>query len=88
MAVVSDRDHEVARQLPDLFVKSPIAGTETRVIELVSQYWMSYDAGARVELVEALLPLLKPLLEPGAVVSDQERDACEYVVAIWVARQP
>jgi hypothetical protein len=88
VAVVSDRDHEVARQLPDLFVKSPIAGTETRVIELVSQYWMSYDAGARVELVEALLPLLKPLLEPGAVVSDQERDACEYVVAIWVARQP
>jgi len=88
VAVVSDRDHEVARQLPDLFVKSSITGTEARVIELVSQYWMSYNAGARAELVEALLPLLTPLLEPGAVVSDQERDACEYVVVIWVARQP
>ncbi|UCG88597.1 MAG: hypothetical protein JSW71_08675 [Gemmatimonadota bacterium] len=85
---MSDRDREAARQLPDRFLKSPIAGAEARVIELVSQYWMSYDAAARAELVEALLPLLKPLLKADAVVGDQKRDACEYVVAIWVARQP
>lgn len=88
MAIVSDRDREAARRLPDGFVKFRFAEARVRISELVSQYWMSYEAGAREQLVEELMPLLEPLVKAGAVVSDQERDACEYVVAIWVARQP
>ncbi|UCG89137.1 MAG: hypothetical protein JSW71_11605 [Gemmatimonadota bacterium] len=87
MSIVSGRDRDAARQLPDRFVKFPIGEAKTRITELVSQYWMSYDAWARAQLVEALLPLLKPLLESGAVVSDQERDLCEGIVASWVAGQ-
>ncbi|UCG88591.1 MAG: hypothetical protein JSW71_08645 [Gemmatimonadota bacterium] len=52
-------------------MKFPIGEAKTRITELVSRYRMSYDARARAQLVEALPPLLEPLLESGAAVSDE-----------------
>jgi hypothetical protein len=38
-------------------------------------------------LVQVLLPFLKPLLQPGAEVTDEQRGICEALVTGWVARQ-
>ena len=83
-----NRDRKAARQLPDGFVNSPRAlGAKTRIEELVSKDWKSYDADAREQLVEKLMPVLEPLFDPGAVVGNRERDLCEGIIARWVAAQ-
>ena len=87
MSIVSDRDHEKARQLPDRFVKFPVGEASERIMELVSQHWKSYKAYARMDLAEALVLILEPLLEPGAVVSDRERELCDDAITKWVAAQ-
>ena len=85
MAVVSDRDRQLARRLPDEFLMWPARPRE-RVAELVSAHWMSYDAQPRRELAQALPPVLEELAEPGREATDP-RDLCETIVAVWVARQ-
>ncbi len=87
MAQVSDRDRNLARELPEKFLSESGSAID-RVTELVSQSWMSYDADVRDELVEVLVPVLEPLLESGAVASYRERDLCEGIVASWLTRQP
>ena len=52
MSIVSDRDHEKARQLPDRFVKFPVGEASERIMELVSQHWKSYKAYARMDLLD------------------------------------
>jgi hypothetical protein len=86
MATITERDREIARLLPDLFLDLP--GTaRLRVRGLVHKYWGFYDARAVANLVQVLLPFLKPLLQPGAEVTDEQRGICEALVTGWVARQ-
>ena len=73
MAHVSDRDLELARRLPDDFTEGGSGSAVHRLIELVGENWVRYEIKARTELVEALLPILERLLEPGAKVTDLER---------------
>ncbi len=86
MGKVSDTDHEIARRLPDEFLRgSGISGN--RVVRLVNAHWGSYDNPARAELAQALLPILEELLYAGAYVTDEHRDLCEGVVTVWLERQ-
>jgi hypothetical protein len=83
VAVVTDRDRDLARRLPDEFVKC--LGTEAdRVIALVEDYWPSHGTISMAHLAEALVPILKKLLEPSAEVTDRDRGICEAVVATWL----
>jgi hypothetical protein len=86
VAVATDSDRDLARRLPDEFVKC--RGSEADcVIELVEQYWSSYGTISRAHLVEALMPILGKLCEPGAQVTDRDRGVCEAIVATWLGRQ-
>jgi hypothetical protein len=86
MAKVTERDREVARLLPEMFLD--MSGTAgLRVRGLVNNYWGSYAVKACEQLRQVLLPLLKPLFKTGAEVTDEQRDICEALVADWIARQ-
>ncbi len=86
MAVVTDRDRDLARRLPDEFVEC--LGTEAdRVIALVKDYWPSHGTISMAHLAEALVPILGKLLKAGAQVTDRDRGVCEAVVATWLSRQ-
>lgn len=54
------------------------------VIELVEQYWPSHGTISMAHLAEALVPILKKLLEPSAEVTDRDRGICEAIVATWL----
>lgn len=85
MAEVRERDREVGRRLPDEFLR--LAGTPAgRINKLVRRYWPQAAAPARAELIQALLLVLRPLLEPGAAVTDQKRQTCEDIVVSWLSR--
>ena len=86
MAKVSDRDREIARGLPDEFLRGSGVSVN-RVVELVSAHWGSYDNPARAKLAQALLPILEELFYAGAYVTDEHRDLCEGVVTVWLERQ-
>lgn len=86
VAEVTERDREVARRLPDEFLK--LSGTPAgRINKLVRRYWPQAAAPAWAELTQALLLVLRPLLAPGAGVTDQKRLTCEDIVASWLGRQ-
>ena len=86
MTDVTQQDRDIARRLADEFLK--LSGTPiNRLTELVSRYWRRFDAPARVQLAQVLLLVLRPLLEPGAVVSDQKRQTCEDIVVSWLSKQ-
>jgi len=87
MAKVSDHDLELARQLPDNFVVTGGGSAAYRHIELVGENWVRYQIKPRAELVEALLPIVEPLLEPGVEITSRDRGVCEMIVAVWMARQ-
>ncbi|UCG87689.1 MAG: hypothetical protein JSW71_03835 [Gemmatimonadota bacterium] len=84
---MSDHDLQLARRLPDDFVAGSGGSAAHRLIEIVGENWVRYQIKARTELVEALLPILEPLLKPGARVSDRDRGVCEAIVAKWIGRQ-
>jgi hypothetical protein len=84
MADITDRDLDLARQLPDEFVAAGHASAAQRLIEIVLENWGRFGIRQRAELVDALLPLLTPLLEPGVRVTDSVRDACRATVAKWI----
>ena len=86
MVEVTEQDREIARRLPDEFLK--LSGTPAgRLTKLVRRYWPHFGAPARAEVTQALLVVLRPLLEPGAEVTDQKRLTCGDIVASWLARQ-
>lgn len=86
MGEVSDSDRELARGLPDEFLRGSGVSVN-RVVELVSAHWGSHDNPVRAELTQALLPILEELLYTGAYVTDGHRDLCEGVVTVWLERQ-
>ncbi len=86
MGKVSDSDRELARGLPDEFLRGSGVSVN-RVVELVSAHWGSHDKPARAELAQALLPILEELFYAGAYVTDGQRDLCEGVVTVWLERQ-
>jgi len=83
----TDRELELAHRLPDDFVEGGGGSAVQSLIELVGENWDRFAIGTRAELVEALLPILDPLLESGAEVTDRERGVCEAIVAKWMQRQ-
>ncbi|UCG86369.1 MAG: hypothetical protein JSW71_21105 [Gemmatimonadota bacterium] len=86
MGMVSDRDLEAARSLPDEFLK--LTGPPPdRVIELVNSYWDAYGHQRRAELVQALLPVLVDMMNQGQCRMDVYRGLCEGIVAMWLKRQ-
>ena len=87
MARIHDRDLELARQLPDDFVVAGHGSAAYRLIEIVRENWAKHEIKARLELVDALLPVLEPLLEVGARVTEEKRLLCKVIVAKWMERQ-
>ena len=80
MARIHDRDLDLARQLPDYFVAGS-GSAALRLIEIVRENWARYEIKARAELVDTLLPILEPLLEAGARVTEEKRLLCKVIVA-------
>ena len=87
MARITDGDIALARRLPDDFVAGGGGSAIQRLIEIVGQNWARLQMKARAELVEVLLPILEPLLAPGARVSRRDRDVCEAIVTEWIELQ-
>jgi hypothetical protein len=86
MAMVTERDREVARLLPAMFLDS--YGTPgQRTFNLVSQYWGYHSPKECGKLASVLIPLLKPLIRNGSEVTDEQRKISEALVAGWIARQ-
>jgi hypothetical protein len=83
----TDRDLELARRVPDGVVAAGSGDAAQRLIEIVGENWMRFPMTARAELVEALLPVLEPLVRQAAEVTDRERGICEAIVAKWMERQ-
>jgi hypothetical protein len=87
MVPISDRDLQLARRLPDDIIQAGGGSVAHRLVELVGQHWGQHEMRARAELVEALLPIVEPLLEAGARVTNRERGVCEAIVLKWLERQ-
>ena len=89
MTVVSNHDRECARLLPDDFVRMqrvPISAVNV-IRSLIVLCWMSYPAQAKRELAEILEPILEPLTEKDATVTDELRQQCEEAVVQWIEQQ-
>ncbi len=86
MATITAKDRSAAHYLPEAFLELP-GSSLTRVVELVTHDWGTYDENRRAQLVETLFPILEKLLQPGAHITDETRDLCEGLVAAWIFRQ-
>ncbi len=86
MAMISDRDRETARRLPDEFLLGS-GDPGDRTTDLVRQHWGSYDGKSRIELVQALVGILEDLDDPGANLTDGHRDLCEKVIVGWLSKR-
>ncbi len=73
-----------ARRVPDEFAQAA-GGSDERITGLVNRYWPYYEAPARGELTQALLPVLEELTASGSPVTDKHRDRCVEVVVGWAA---
>jgi hypothetical protein len=87
VAHATDHDLELARRVPDDVVAAGSGDAAQRLIEIVGENWMRFPITARAELVEALLPVLEPLVRQAAKVADEQRGVCEAIVAQWMERQ-
>ena len=88
MAEVSDQDRECARRLPDEFVQMldlPLFGASV-ISGLIDKRWISYPAKAKQEFAAILEPILEPLTEKDATVTDELRQQCEVALAQWIER--
>ena len=83
--MIGQDDRWYARRLPDDFITRDGAAT-TRLNEVVKENWWGHDDTDRAQLVEALLPILSDLLEPGTSVTDEHRDLCEGIVDAWLTQ--
>lgn len=86
MGIVSDRDLEAARALPDEFLRLTGAPAD-RVVELVNGRWGGYGHRPLAELAQALLPVLVDMMNQGQRTVDVYRGLCEGIVATWMKRQ-
>ena len=73
----------VARGIPDEFVRLDAIPTY-RIMQLVGNHWPQCDEADRQRLVASLRPLLEPLADGGAAVTDDIRTACEDTVRAWL----
>jgi hypothetical protein len=73
----------VARQLPDEIGRLD-AVPSYRVTHVVARHWPQHAEEDRRRLVASLRPLLEPLAEPKAVITDDLRDQCETIVLTWL----
>ena len=74
---------KVARSLADTYALLDMLPTY-RVQQLVHRNWPSHSEDDRRRLVQELRPILEPLAEPGAEVTDAEREQCETIVMRWL----
>ena len=81
---MQDDDKWYARRLPDDFITRS-GEAPSRISEVVKENWWDQNAESRTKLVQALVPILKDLLQPDAKVTDQHRDLCEGIVYAWFA---
>jgi len=82
---MQDDDTWYARRLPDDFITRS-GEAAVRISEVVKENWWGYKPESRMKLVQALVPILKDLLQPGTNVTDEHRDLCEGVVYAWFAQ--
>jgi hypothetical protein len=86
MGIVSDRDLEAARALPDEFL-TLTGAPDDRVIELINRHWDGYGERSRAELAQALLPVLVDMVNQGQRTMDVYRGLCEGILAMWLKRE-
>ena len=86
MGLVSDTDLAQARRLPEEYL-SRSGEPEDRLIELINCHWGGYDAIARAQLAQALLPLLLDMTSRRDADVELYQGLCEGVVATWLRRQ-
>ncbi|MFQ5704707.1 MAG: hypothetical protein ACE5HT_11870 [Gemmatimonadales bacterium] len=79
-------DQDVALRLPDDF-KRARGSTADRIMTLVNVYWTAKEEWERVELAQALIPILEDLVGPGAPVTESHRRSCQDIVGTWGARR-
>lgn len=85
MHLVPDRDLEIARQLPEEFLRGS-GDPLDRVVRMVNRYYSGFDFSARADLVQALLPVMLDMLADGGGATTVHRRLCEAVVAVWRKR--
>jgi hypothetical protein len=83
---VSDLDLELARRIPDDFVRLPGSPMD-RVVDLVNRHWEQHTPQAKAELAQALLPVLLDLLNSSDDIANLHRGLCQNIVATWIKRQ-
>jgi len=87
MGLVSDADLVLARTLPEEFLRGR-GEPEDLLIDLINRHWGGgFDAIARAQLAQALLPLLLDMTNRRDAEMDVYRGLCEGVVATWLRRQ-
>jgi hypothetical protein len=77
-------DGDVARRMPDDFIALD-AVPSYRVMQIVRRHWPQHTEADRQRLVSVLRPLLEPLAEPGATITEDIRALCEAAVRTWLA---
>lgn len=80
---LSARDRTKARMLPDDFLAAS-GDTLDRLGRVIRRKWANAPRPVRAGLAEGLVPILEPLRR-GARPTEAVRDACEEVVATWLA---
>ena len=76
-------DYWFAMRLPDDFAARP-GNAFSRLWKVVTENWWECEGLELTRLMELLLPVLEPLTETEAVISDELRDKCVHLVDRWL----
>jgi len=77
---------DVGRRLPEAFLERD-GSALARTAALLDHHFPFSPLPARQDLIQELVPLLSPLLEPGAAVTEEIRRECERTVTRWLEGQ-
>jgi len=75
----------LTRRLPDDFLARSGDAAE-RIWGIVGKHWPRYEMSSQAELVRALTPVLRDLLNSGQMVTEEHRKRCEMEIVSWLSR--
>jgi hypothetical protein len=82
-ATMTSDDYWFAMRLPDDFAARP-GNAFSRLWKVVTENWSDYEGLELTRLMELLFPVLEPLTETDAVISDELRGRCVDLVDRWL----